>query len=443
MTRYADLVKVALLGRGRKQAPPDDGPFGGLDLAARLAAAALCDKAGRLPARIDAGGTRAPEHDLPRASAAASRALATILAAFPEVLPEWLDRCRAAGRRVRERDLPALLELARTTPRLRPAVAGVLGGRGRWLTGENPAWAFAAEADAADWETGARAARAALLRRRRAEDPAAALALLESTFSADGGEDRAAFVAALEVGLSPADEAFLERALDDRRKEVRRAAAALLTRLPGSRLARRMDERLRACLHGARVVFPAACDDAMIRDGIEPVPPKGVGAKAFWLFQIVAAVPPAGLPWDKLLRGEHAPLFLAAGSRAALVHADADAAERFLRRAAAGDEGADPELVEVLPAARRHALLEELVDNREPEALALVLRAPPTLSPGLSRAAVRAASRAPYRGRILAELARRIDPHVDPDLHPILADQLPVLELRARIHRELPSPSSS
>ncbi len=440
MTPYPALVKVALLGRGRQAPPPDDGPFGGLDLAARLAAAALFEKAGRLPARIDAGGGRAPDDDVPRASPAASRALASVLAAFPEILPEWLARCRGAGRRARARDLPALLELARTTPRLRAPVAGVLGGRGRWLAGENPAWSFAAETDAGDWETDARPARLALLKRRRAADPDAARALLESTFAKEGGEDRAAFVAALDTGLAISDEPFLERALDDRRKEVRRAAAALLVRLPGSRLARRMQERLHASLRGARVVFPAACDDAMLRDGVEPVPPKGVGAKAFWLFQIVAAVPPAGLPWDRLVAGEHKPLFLAAGSRAALVHADADVAEILLRRAAAGDEGVDAALVEVLPENRRHALLEELLGERAPEALALVLRAPPTLSPSLSRAAVRAASRAPYRGRILAELARRIDPNVDPDLHTVLADQLPVLELRARIHRELPRP---
>ncbi len=32
MTPYPALVKVALLGRGRQAPPPDDGPFGGLDL---------------------------------------------------------------------------------------------------------------------------------------------------------------------------------------------------------------------------------------------------------------------------------------------------------------------------------------------------------------------------------------------------------------------------
>jgi hypothetical protein len=440
VTPFATLVKVALLGRGRQAPPPDAGPFGSLDLAARLAAAAVHDKAGRPPARIDPGGAPAPVDDLPRASAAAARALATVLAVFPDVLPEWLARCRDAGRRAREMDLPPLLDLGRTTARLRPLVDGVLGARGRWLAGENPAWAWAAEPETDDWHTGTRAARLALLRRRRAADPDAGRALVESTFGEDGGEDRAAFVAALERGLTMTDEPFLERALDDRRREVRRAAAALLVRLPESRLVGRMRARLATCLAGGRVVFPAACDDAMIRDGIEPAPPKGVVAKAFWLFQIVAAVPPRPLPWARLLAGEHAALFAAAGARAAATNADAGVAERLLRRHAAGDEGIDPDLVAVLPADRRDALLLDLVDAREPEALALVLAAPPTLSPALTRAAVLAASRAPYRGRVLAELARRIDPNVAPDLHPILVDQLPVLELRARIHRELPRP---
>jgi hypothetical protein len=441
VTPYATLVKVALLGRARQAPPTTAGDaFARLDLASRLAAAALYEKAGRLAIRVDATLSPAALHDdddAPRASAAASRALAMILTAFPDVLPEWLARCRGAGRRAREKDLPPLLELGRTTHRLRAGIAGVLGGRGRWLAGENPAWSWAARPESVDWQTGARAARLGLLERRRATDPDAARAMLESTFAEESGEDRAAFVAALETGLSMADEPFLERVLDDRRKEVRRAAAALLVRLPGSRLSLRMQERARACIRAGRVVFPAAADDATLRDGVEPVPPKGVGAKAFWLSQIISTVPPAGLPWDKLLRGEHKALFLAAGSRAAIVHGDATVAELLLRRSAAGDEGVDAALVDVLPAARLHALLLELLDRREPEVLPLVLRAPPTLSPELSRAAVRAASRAPYRGRILAELARRIDPNVDPDLHPILADQLPVLELRARIHREL------
>ena len=46
----------------------------------------------------------------------------------------------------------------------------------------------------------------------------------QSTWPTEASEDRARFVAALETGLSLADDAFLDQALDDRRKEVREAA---------------------------------------------------------------------------------------------------------------------------------------------------------------------------------------------------------------------------
>ena len=64
--------------------------------------------------------------------------------------------------------------------------------------------------------------------------------------------DRARFLAALATGLTVDDDAFLEQALDDRRKEVREAALELLRRLPGSSLGRRMAERARAAVRVER-----------------------------------------------------------------------------------------------------------------------------------------------------------------------------------------------
>src|SRR5581483_4900124 len=82
-------------------------------------------------------------------------------------------------------------------------------------------------------------------------------------------------------------------------------AAELLARLPESRLTLRMIDRAKAMLtfqpksKSAKrdridVALPAECDKAMTRDGIEAKPPPGtgVGEKAWWLTQIVGAVPP-------------------------------------------------------------------------------------------------------------------------------------------------------
>ena len=61
-------------------------------------------------------------------------------------------------------------------------------------------------------------------------------------------EIRASLVTALHVGLSEADEPFLEACLDDRATGVRTAARHLLAELPLSHRADRMAERVRMAL---------------------------------------------------------------------------------------------------------------------------------------------------------------------------------------------------
>jgi hypothetical protein len=109
-------------------------------------------------------------------------------------------------------------------------------------------------------------------------------------------DERADLVGTLADGLARADETLLERALDDRRKEVRDAAAGLLVRLPGSAYQARMVDRARAGVSigdgGALVIMPPAeCDKSMRRDGIVAKPPSGVGARAWWLEEVLALAP--------------------------------------------------------------------------------------------------------------------------------------------------------
>ncbi|WP_248963983.1 DUF5691 domain-containing protein [Sphaerisporangium perillae] len=147
------------------------------------------------------------------------------------------------------------------------------------------------------WEFGTRGDRLAYLRGLRAADPAKARALLRRGWESESPEDRAAFVHALAEGLSMADEPFLEAALDDRRREVRSQAADLLTRLPASRLGRRMADRAARCLRlsddGDRLLAepPAACDAGMERDGVRSRAPGGTGQRSWWLQQVIAHTP--------------------------------------------------------------------------------------------------------------------------------------------------------
>ncbi|MFC4531670.1 DUF5691 domain-containing protein [Sphaerisporangium dianthi] len=181
-----------------------------------------------------------------------------------------------------------------------PPGSGDGGGTGSEGTGEASAGEGAPSTDESVqthplWEFGTRGDRLAYLRNLRRADPAGARSLLERGWETESPEDRAAFVHAMDEGLSMADEPFLEAALDDRRREVRSQAADLLTRLPDSRLGRRMAERAARCLRlsGDRLVAepPAACDAAMERDGVRARAPGGAGQRSWWLQQVVAHTP--------------------------------------------------------------------------------------------------------------------------------------------------------
>lgn len=234
-------------------------------------------------------------------SPAAAQRLSEMLAGtYREFLPEWLALAVASGRRVPAQFLPELLQYARQEPSVRDAVDSVAGTRGRWLAALNPDWAFGALEDAdAAFATGARPARVAALRTLRARDPAAARELLTSSWKNESGDDRAALLPALGEGLTSADEPFLEEVLKDRKRDVRKAAAELLARLPASGFVTRMRQRvatlitLKKSLLGARldVSPPQACDAGMLADAIDPKPPPGTGEKAWWLNQMIAYVP--------------------------------------------------------------------------------------------------------------------------------------------------------
>lgn len=237
------------------------------------------------------------------------------------LLPEFLRALQVAGRRLPEELLPDVLDslkqgFARSNQQrpdqeMRIALNAVIGRRGHWLAALNPEWSFFGAAIApADWETSNRASRTELLRqlRQQKDNPEQALSLVQSTWSTDAPEDRIAFIGEFEQGLSQQDEAFLEAALDDRRKEVRQKAAEMLMRMPESALVHRVWQRLspRVRLQTAsglklkkllgkaaiELDLPERWEDSMQHDAIEEKPPQGMGEKAWWLQQMVRAIPP-------------------------------------------------------------------------------------------------------------------------------------------------------
>jgi len=218
------------------------------------------------------------------------------------VLGQWLVE---AGRRrllVPPETLPILLDLGRRDSALRPALGAVAGRRGHWLAQRQSDWRYfrdvggeVVDTDPHDWLTGTPGERLARLVALRSTDPAKGLELLTEAFDAEPPHDRVLLLGALETGLAARDEALIEHALDDRRREIRQVAAELLRKLPGSALGRRMSERTAASVHFAdsalTVTAPASIDAAMLRDDVDPSPPRGVGLGAWLLEEIVSATP--------------------------------------------------------------------------------------------------------------------------------------------------------
>lgn len=342
--RWQALVRAALIGAARQ-------PIGA-DFLGEAAELAVALRAGRLLPVVNSPAVPpAPDEVQPRTNGAQTRQLELILSAEPRLVPEWLGRCIRAGRRVDERLLPALLELGRTRPALRPPIASVLGRRGLWLAALETAWRWPLPLDDSLWSSGSRAERTSVLAEQRQRDPAAARRRLETGFGDESPEDRAELLTALRVGLSDADEPFLEAALDDRRKEVRLAAARLLYLLPRSRLGQRMATRATQLVRGARVVLPDAPDPAALRDGIESTPPRGEGARAFWLRQILAAAPLPPVAALAAVQGEWRDVVVVGWALAAARQKDPTWAEALLELTAQV-----PELIRILPPARREAV---------------------------------------------------------------------------------------
>jgi hypothetical protein len=232
---------------------------------------------------------------------------------------------------------------------------------------------------------------------------------------------------------------------------VRRTVAALLVRLPESRLAQRMLARALPVLslapkeksrllgwrpgQPARLVVapPAECDAAMVRDGIDPQPPahrQKLGTKAWLLIQVLGAVPPAiwSGQWQiapadllKLAAASEWKAALIEGWRAAaLATRDAEWAAALL-----ADDPSAEDLIDALAPAQQERLLLVLLRGdctplHKHPVLDLLRKTRHTWSPDLTRAALRAVHRHmrkwkdtydyQLRGALTEEFARRIPP---------------------------------
>ncbi|MCO8273163.1 SWIM zinc finger family protein [Actinoplanes sp. TRM 88003] len=302
-----ELLAAALVGTNRR-------PWAGESSLLDAAAVALTrHRAGVLPGLGHIAVPAAPdETTAPLPGPAGHRVQRILAGAVPggaqlaqELLAQWLAAAAERGGHVPAVVLPALLDAGRRNSIVRPALARVAGRRGSWLAGMRADWRWLRDETPVavvlpDWHTGSSGERLGHLTALRATDPGRARELLESTWAQESSDDRARFLGALATGLGPADDPFLEQALDDRRKEVREAALGLLRQLPGSQLRARMKERALSLVQRERrllgadrltVTPPQELDAVLRRDGVAATPARGIGVSAWLLEEVVAAAP--------------------------------------------------------------------------------------------------------------------------------------------------------
>jgi Family of unknown function (DUF5691) len=431
---WHDLVTTSLIGTERSVVPAVDIP--GLppaeddpgDPAAvlldRAALLTVARRAGRRAARAEPLPVCAPD-PRPTVSPAAARRLRRLISGeHPELLTEWLAAAVTRGLRLPPQLLPALLDRVRrgrpADPGLPRLLAEAGGPRARWLADLNPDWEHAVEEPSTDdetWRLGDTRQRRGYLAAVLTRDPDAGRALITGGWDAAGVADRVMFLSVLAGALGPADEPLLEAALDDRAEDIRRWAAYLLARLPGSALGQRMAERalryvrLEQAAPGPRlsIAAPRRPDAELRRDGIagDPEPVRApLESRTHVLLEVLARTPLStwtdgfGLTPAEVVAlpsGGWAPVMFAGWSRAAITQgnrewigallghaldrrpgtaAEIEALRQLARRAdpalgapgatpvSAGDPDAPPPIRDTVRVLRfRHDMLKELDDG--------------------------------------------------------------------------------
>jgi hypothetical protein len=276
-----------------------------------------------------------------------------------------------------------LLEFGRKQWRDDPEeILSVLGARGRWLAAQNPRWAYATDGLYERlWESKRIDEPWVTFEALRKRDATRARELLESRWDKQSPKTRYEFVYHFKWGLSLDDEAFLERALDDKRYDnhIRRKAADLLASLPDSALCRRMFERARHLLKfkiddqnrkAIEVTLPEECDEAMRRDGVNPDTHISSG-KIWWLRQMLWAIPPkrwsqeSGWTVNELIEATNQcalkELLIDGWETAATRFQDEEWIDALFNEAYAKERTSKANLFDALPQARKESLaIEEL-----------------------------------------------------------------------------------
>jgi len=305
LTDKNELVKAALLGTQRYNLAELDPEsqlgqlYVQLDSAApphRLLSIAgayfLRQRAGEQPSRVSSPRTFEMEPDpnlhadkaqqLAACNKLASQSLAAILWGYaPDLLGEFLIALHKYNQRLPQQHLPTVLARGEKSVPIRSLILPVLGSSGRWLATKNPVWSYATER-ATTWDGAVdllrrlpTTKRQGFYRQLRKSHPTLAREILSNQWKSITSAQRASYIKLIDESLSVEDEDFLELALNDRNHVVRRKAAELLAKVPGSKLGQRMIDNTRGFIIWSpekemkiTVSFPKEITPQLIRDGV-------------------------------------------------------------------------------------------------------------------------------------------------------------------------------
>lgn len=326
-----ELVSIALIGtqRQKKEIPTFSNenlnkvlsqlnkPDTEGNLLSAIAILSIYKQAGKMPLKLEGKVIEPCElDDLPVFSNPNIDELFSLIieGRYVNLLKEFLELLSKTSCRMTEKYITWVLNYGASHTDLRESVCKVIGKRGHWLAEQNSAWAYARVAkqtnlsDEEIWQTGNKSARTSLLKEIRKKDPKKAREFVLSTWKEEPTDNRFLFISAFKENLSLDDEDFLEKALDDKAKDIREQAEKLLSCLPKSKFHARMQERLRLIISiktekkkiTLEIDLPEKLDEGATRDIVNINPSnKTIGQKAWWLQKIVQVVEPNF--WSKQL----------------------------------------------------------------------------------------------------------------------------------------------
>lgn len=315
MQIWKDIVKLSLIGTERGEMPNSlKKELESMGISTNKDSAEIVLTASALLSKMQKAGYQpikntmqllppAPEEQQSLCSQKSVRHLRLILnGSYKDALPEYLNTLAETGKRLPEEVLPDILEMGKNKQKQWELLRKIIGERGEWLVRQNPDWQYIMlDNRIENWETGSKTERLALLRHWRKIDPEQALQMIQNTWSVENINNKIDFLKLLEINLSEGDEAFLEQRLDAKRKEERKLAAKLLTKIPNAQLVQRMFDRVAAMMtidkrKRLQIQLPDELDDATLRDGIDARTQwiRG-GVKASRFGQMLAVVPPTML----------------------------------------------------------------------------------------------------------------------------------------------------